>query len=552
MKKTKFLKLFILLLIPIFTLLSFTFQNEDDDFDLIKNLEIYHAIFKELRINYVDEVNVANLITYSIEQMLKQLDPFTIYYPENKVEDYTFMNTGEYGGIGATVEKIDNKFIVTDIILNMCADKAGIQIGNEIVEIETNSLINKSLEDINILLRGEPGSEINIKLLNAENKKIEKTLTREKIQTKNVSYSNLINENIAYVKLENFMFNASQEVAEAIEEMNKKNKIQGVIIDLRSNPGGLLTEAVNIVNLFVPKNTEIVKMKGQAISSNKTFYTNYEPFSITVPVIVLINSRSASASEIVAGALQDLDRAVVIGQRSYGKGLVQLTKDLAYNTKLKITMAKYYIPSGRCVQANDAVTRDKNHKIINIPDSVINKFLTKNGRNVYDGAGIYPDIYIPESTDHEFIDSLNSNFVFFKFAYNFHKTNPTIENAETFTIQDDTYNQFVEFTKTNFVFYSSTNQKIAELEKELQLEDNKNEQITQKFQEIQTILKTQETQYLEKYKTNIINLLGQEIIKQYYFKEGYIEYDLKNADEIKKAIEILTDINTYNKLLKND
>jgi len=548
MKKIKLLKITILFLIISVVFVSFKKFDDGDDFDLVKNLEIYHSIMKELRINYVDKVNVSKLITFSIEEMLKQLDPFTIYYPENKVEDYTFMNIGEYGGIGATVEKINNSFVVTDLILDMCADKAGIQIGNEIIKIEDVELSKKSLDEVSLLLKGEVGSTISLKIKNSENKIVDFNITRENVETKNVTYYKLIDDGIAYIKLENFMFNASNEVRDALEKLDAQTKLKGVILDLRANPGGLLTEAVAIVNLFVPKNVEIVTMKGQAISSNKVFTTTSEPFDISIPVTVIVNSKSASASEIVSGALQDLDRAVIIGQRSYGKGLVQITKDLIYNTKMKITIAKYYIPSGRCVQANDAVIRDKNHKIIFIPDTVLNKFTTKAGRTVFDGAGIYPDIYIDEPTDNEYIDSLNSNFMFFRYAYNFHKINDTISSALDFKITDDVYNQFSEYVKINFVFNSQLTSKLLEIEK---LSKEKNIQnISTSLDDLKMSLNKEEFNYLKTNKIQISKLLGQEIVKQYFFKNGMIEYDLKNSEEILKSLEILSKTEYYNSLLK--
>jgi len=548
MKKSKLLIITLLLVFISILFVSYKEYDDGDDFDLIKNLEIYHSVLKEIRINYVDKVNVSKLITFSIEEMLKQLDPFTIYYPEDKVEDYTFMNTGEYGGIGATVEKINNSFIITDLILDMAANKAGIEIGNEIIKIEDKSLENKSIDDVGLLLKGESGSIVNLKIKNGENKIIEYSLTRENVQTKNVTYYKLIENDIAYIKLENFMYNASNEVREALVNLNSETKLKGVILDLRANPGGLLTEAVAIVNLFVPKDIEIVTMKGQAISSNKIFSTTSVPFDILVPVTVIVNAKSASASEIVAGSLQDLDRAVIIGQRSYGKGLVQITKDLIYNTKIKTTIAKYYIPSGRCIQANDAVIRDKNHKIIIIPDSILHKFSTKAGRIVFDGAGIYPDIYINELTEIEYIDSLNSNFIFFRFANDYHKNNKTAVLTNEFKVTDDIYNQFIEFANKNFIFKSQLNLKLIEVEN--LANEKKISNISTNLSELKIALKNEEANYLTNYKTQISKLIGQEIVKHYLFKNGTIEYDFKNSEEILKAIEILKNTESYNNILK--
>jgi len=548
MKKFNYFKLAILIAFTSIVSLAFITIDDDDDFELIKNLEIYHTIMKELRLNYVDEIKTSELISFSIKEMLLQLDRFTIYYPENVVEDYTFMNKGEFGGIGLTVNEIKDKFIITDILLNKPASEAGLKIGDEILKIDNVVLNGKSIDDISTLLKGETGSTVKIQISNSENVKSEYTISRVAIESKNVTFYTTLEDNIGYIKLENFLPNAGAEVQNAFEELQKENKLNGLILDLRANPGGLLIEAVNIVNIFVEKDVEIVQMRGKSIQSNNIFNTTNNPVDTEIPLIVLVNGHSASASEIVSGALQDLDRAVVIGQRSYGKGLVQITKDLIYNTKLKITTAKYYIPSGRCIQAHPSVTRDITMKIKNVPDSVLIAFKTKGGRTVYDGAGIYPDIYIPELDEIEYIDSLSTNFMFFQFANKYHQKNSVIPSAKDFKIDENIYSEFCEFVKSNYSYISSANKKILELLENEEI--SKNQVLKTKTLELNAEIEKLQNEYLIEYKSEIELMLGYEIIKQYYYKEGNIEYDLYKSNEIKKSKEIFSNLELYNTIFK--
>lgn len=549
MKKINYLKFTILILFTFIVSLGFVFLNDDeDDFELIKNLEIYHSVFKELRINYVDDVKTSELVTYSIKQLLLQLDPYTIYYPENVVEDYTFMNSGEFGGIGLTVDIIDNKIIVTDIVLNQPANLSGINIGDEIIEIENIKTEGKTMDEIGSLLKGETGSIVIIKIQNSENKLVEHSIIRTSIESKNVSYYTALNNEIGYIKLENFLPNAGMEVREAYTDLTDNNELKGLILDLRGNPGGLLIEAVNIVNIFVEKDIKVVEMKGKSIQSQNTFLTTSEPLDTQIPIVVIINGHSASASEIVSGALQDLDRAVIVGQRSYGKGLVQLTKDLLYNTKMKITTAKYYIPSGRCIQAHPSLIRDKNKEITNVPDSVLVEFKTKSGRKVYDGAGICPDIIINRFSDIEFIDSLESNHIFFKFAYQYHKNNTSIEEPNEFKVTNQMFTEFSEYIENNFSYNSGLEFEVLALLENDEILDNND--LKQKVLGLSEEIKKNQANLKNEYAEELKVTLGKEIIKHFYFKEGVIEYDLYNLPEIVKAVEIFNNLEFYNTLIK--
>lgn len=548
MKKVNYFKLIVLILVTSIISLAFFKFDEGDDFELIKNLEIYHSVMKEVRLNYVDEVQSSELISYSISQMLKQLDPYTIYYPENLVEDYTFMNTGEFGGVGMTLENIKKKFIVTDILLDKPAYNSGIKIGDEVIKIENVDLVGKSLSEVSDLLKGETNSFVKIKIKNPQSEVNEYNIQRTEIESKNVTYSTVFDNNIGYIKLENFLANAGSEVKTSFQELNKDEKLKGLILDLRGNPGGLLLEAVRIVNIFVPKNTEIVRMKGKSLESNNIFYTTEEPVNVDIPIVVLIDAHSASASEIVAGSLQDLDRAVIVGQRSYGKGLVQLTKDLIYNTKMKITIAKYYIPSGRCIQAHPKVVRNKNMEIIYVPDSALTEFKTKNGRIVYDGAGIYPDVFIPQLLKNEFIDSLNNNFIFFLFANQYHSKNLTIDNVDKFKITDAIYTDFINYLEINFDFKSVLDSEIDVLEQKTNEDDYK--ALNSKILELKFDLAILKKSFVKDNDTEIKILIGKEIVKQYYYKEGTIEFDLYNGNEITKSLEIFNNLEYYNTLIK--
>ncbi len=381
-KITKYWKsIIIVFTISFFSLVLISFDDRDD-FELTKQLDIYHTLIRELRMVYVDEIDISKIVEKSIDEMLKSLDPYTVYYPESEIEDFRFLTTGQYGGIGAIIRTNKDGIIIDEIYQNYSAHKAGIIPGDIIKKVGNKNVTEKNKDNISILLKGIPGSEIDITIYRPTvNKTIIYKVKREQIKIKNVPYYKLINNDIAYIKLTEFTQTAYDEVKAAYIELKKQGATK-LIIDLRNNPGGLLNESVKIVGLFVKKGSLVVSTKGKGKQWNNKLHTRRQPIDTDIPIAVLVNSNSASAAEIVSGALQDLDRAVIIGQRTYGKGLVQTSRDLSYNTKLKITTAKYYIPSGRCIQALDYTHRNADGSVGHIPDSLISEFKTKNGRTV--------------------------------------------------------------------------------------------------------------------------------------------------------------------------
>lgn len=371
----------------------------DSDFKILKNLDIFYTLFRELNLYYVDNTDPERLIKTSIDGMLQSLDPYTVYIPENEADDYSILTTGKYGGIGATTRKIGGYVVISEVYQDYPADKAGLKTGDIIHEIDGQPLYFKESSEISELLKGEPGSEILLTIERPnENKLIKKNLKREKISLSNVPYYGMVSDEIGYIKLMNFTGDAHKEVRQALTELKEKSGAKSLILDLRGNPGGLLIEAVNVVNLFVNKSQEVVSTKGKMKQFDNIYRTHNQPYDTHIPLVILVNRSSASSAEIVAGSMQDLDRAVIVGQRTYGKGLVQTTRPLSYNAQLKVTTAKYYIPSGRCIQALDYSRRGFDGSVSYIPDSLINEFNTKNGRKVYDGGGIVPDISISPET----------------------------------------------------------------------------------------------------------------------------------------------------------
>ena len=370
----------------------YSFTNDQKNFEIAKNLDIYHTLFRELNLFYVDDIQPNKLVKTSIDQMLGSLDPYTNYIPEDQIEDFRFMTTGEYAGIGALISKQNGKILIAEPYEGFPAQKFGLKAGDEILEVEGKSTEKMNTEDVSNLLKGPANKPVKIKLLRYGNKKpFEVDVVREKISIAAVPYFGMLNEKTAYIALSNFTANCSQEVKNAFIELQAK-KPEALVLDLRSNPGGLLEEAVQTVNLFVPKGSIIVSTKGKVKEWDKTYKAMSNPIDTTIKIAVLVNRNSASASEIVAGAFQDLDRGIVVGSRTFGKGLVQTTRDLSYGTKLKITTAKYYIPSGRCIQALDYTHRNEDGSVGHIPDSLITEFSTKTGRKVYDGGGVASDL----------------------------------------------------------------------------------------------------------------------------------------------------------------
>ncbi len=523
----------------------YSFNRDQKNFEVAKNLDIYHTLFRELNMFYVDDVNPNKLIKTSIDEMLSSLDPYTNYISEDKIEDFRFMTTGEYAGIGALISKQKDKIVIAEPYEGFPADKFGLKAGDILLEVSGKATSNLSTQDVSSLLKGPANKPVTIKLQRPGAKKpYTVDVVREKISIKAVPYYGMLDENTAYIRLSNFTANCSREVQKAFLEL-KENNPESLVLDLRGNPGGLLMESVKIVNLFVPKGKEIVSTRGKVKQWDKTYKAMANPIDTTIRIAVLTNRGSASASEIVAGAIQDLDRGVVVGTRTFGKGLVQTTRDLSYNTKLKVTTAKYYIPSGRCIQALDYSHRNDDGSVGHIPDSLITEFTTQNGRKVYDGGGVVPDIKIEGERLSPLAIELITSFVVFDFATKFAYENESIAQPEEFVVSDKVYTQFSDFVKeSSFEYECQAKDEFKELVKTAKRE--KYFKLAEaEFEALKVKLEPNLDKDLVEFKSEISELLEDEIVSRYYYQKGAIRAAISDDKGIKKAIDELNSANNY-------
>lgn len=548
MKKIKnTLKVIIFVIIGIF---SFQAVVGDISFELVKNLDIFTSVMKELNKNYVDEIQPGSLTKTAIDEMLKSLDPYTEFIPESDIEDYKLMTTGQYGGVGALIQKLDSFVVVSDPYEGFPAYNAGLRAGDIILEVNGISIKGKSTQEVSEMLKGAPDTEVEITFKNIFDNNIKKVkLTRKEIKLPEVPYYGIVAPHIGYISLSSFTMNCSNTVKDALIKLKENDpNLQGLILDLRNNGGGLLNEAVNIINIFVPKNTEVVSTKGRLPEANRVYKTMQAPVDLEIPLCVLINENSASASEIVAGALQDLDRAVVIGEQSYGKGLVQNIVNLPYNSKLKVTIAKYYIPSGRCIQKIDY--SDKTNGVGRQISSDEQKiYFTKNKRPVKDAGGILPDINVEVDSISAFTAAVYVGQHIFKFATLYSIKHPTIANPDQFQLTDADYNEFIDYMKDKEIKYSSPLKmeldklsKLAEEEKKLDLIKDDIELLKKKI----TLDNKDELMH---YRDEITAILAPEIIGRYYYQKGRIQYQLRNDKFTDKAIKILSNKSEYQNIL---
>lgn len=540
-------KIVIISVIVITSILSINFVN--DDFEIAKNLDIYATLYRELNTYYVDELKPGELIKTSIESMLESLDPYTSFISESDLEDYKLMTTGQYGGIGALIHRNGDSIVISDPYEGFPAQINDIRSGDVILEVNGKTVNAKTATDVTEILRGQPGTTVKI-LLKREGVKdpIEKVVERAEVKIDNISYSGMINKTTGYIKLTNFYQNAGKEVKAAFLNL-KEQGMTSCIIDLRDNGGGLLNEAVNIVNIFIDKGINVVSTKGKLKDKNNFHKTLNPVTDETMPLVVLVNRSSASASEIVTGAIQDLDRGVIIGERTYGKGLVQNVIPLSYNTKLKVTVAKYYIPSGRCIQAIDYSQKNEDGSVAKIPDSLKVAFKTKNNRIVYDGGGIEPDIYQDPYEYSNISVSLIIKYLIFDYATKYRSIHNTISTAKEFKVTDEIYTDFISFiSNKEYDYFTKSEESLKELklnaEKEKYYEDIKSEYFA-----LESKMVHNKKEDLEKFKDEIKELLKQEIVSRYYFQKGRQEAYLSFDQELKKALEILKDSSTYNGLL---
>ena len=524
-------------------------QEEDKGFELSKNLEIFSSVYKNLHLNYVDDINPGELMKNAIDAMLAKLDPYTNYIPESDIEDVKLQLMGQYGGIGALIHTQNGQVVISEPYEGLPADKAGLKAGDIILEVNGQIAKDKSSDQVREFLRGQAGSEIRIKVLR-DGIEVEKIFKREEITLENVPYYGMVKNEIGYIKLNEFTKDAANNVSNAFRELKNKNpKMAGLILDLRGNGGGLLTDAVSIVNIFVDKGQNIVSTKGKIAEKNQTFKTLNPSLDLNIPVIVLVDNYSASASEIVAGSLQDLDRAVIMGQRTYGKGLVQNIIPLTYNAQMKVTVSKYYIPSGRCIQAIDYSHRDENGRAMKLPDSLKTAFKTKGGRTVYDGFGIEPDIVIEPKYASPLIMTIITKFLAFEFASDFVKNNPTIPIAKDFEIDDKIYNQFTDFIKDKDYSYSTMTERILKELEDMSKKEKYSEEIGKTIEDLKQKIEKDKSNDLIKFKEDIKDILLSEIVVRYYYQKGRIEALLKSDTEVEEAVKLLLSPSDYNKIL---
>jgi carboxyl-terminal processing protease len=526
------------------------FKSDQKNFELSKNLDIFYTLVRELNLFYVDEVKPDKLIKTGIDDMLETLDPYTVYIPESEMDDFKFMTTGEYAGIGAMISKRGNQIIVAEPYEGFPAQLSGLRAGDVFLEVDDKPVDKMVVSDVSDILKGPAKKPVKVKIQRpGEKKPFTLDIVREKIQIDPVTYYGMIDSTTGYIRLSSFTDGCSDNLKAALLDLRDKKGAKSLVLDLRSNPGGLLGEAVKVTNLFVDHGQEIVSTKGKVSQWDKTYRATEQPVDSVMPLIILVNSGSASASEIVAGALQDLDRAVVMGNRTFGKGLVQTTRDLSYNTKLKVTTAKYYIPSGRCIQALDYSHRNADGSVGNIPDSLISVFKTKNGRKVKDGGGVTPDIKDVQDTLSALAYKLTQDFMIFDFATTFASTHKTIAPPDQFVINDEIYKDFHKFlTEKKFSYESRSEQTLKVLietaKKERYFDNTKNE-----FAALEKGLTLDLSQDLEKSGDEIRDLLKDEIVSRYYYQKGAIVAALRNDKDIKGAKLLFQNPSEYARLL---
>jgi len=535
-------KLFLSIGLPIVisvSIISFAFT--EDLFEVSKNLDIFTSLFKEVNLYYVDDTKPGQLIKTAADAMLQSLDPYTEYYTENDIEDYKMVTTGQYGGIGAAVREMKDKVIITEPYENSPAMKSGLKAGDVISQINDVTVKGKSSDEISKMMKGQSGTAVKLLIeRQGEAKPIGFNIVREEIKVKDVPYYGMINGQVGYIKLTGFTNTASKEVKDAFLKLKNENNCKALILDLRDNPGGLLNEAVNIVNLFVEKGVDVAVTKGRAKEWTQAFKTVNNPIDLTMPLAVIVNRNSASASEIVSGSLQDLDRAVIIGQRTYGKGLVQQTKPLSYNAQVKVTVAKYYIPSGRCIQALDYTHRNEDGSVDHVPDSLITAFKTRNGRIVYDGAGILPDMQTEPQILSEITYVLVTKNYIFDYATNYVIKNKQLNaDARNFRITDADYADFVSSLQGKDIDYKTNSEEDMVALKKSAESDKYFADIEAEYKQLQKKLMGRKKDDLQKFKPEIKRMIEDEIVSRFYYLSGRIESSLSYDNDAQLAISTL-------------
>ena len=533
-----------------YLLISLSSFSQSNGFETIRGLELMDQIYEHLEKYYVDDIKTGGLSKTAIDAMLKELDPYTVYYHESNIEDYQLMTTGQYGGIGALIRKKGDHIYIAEPYEGKPAALSGLKAGDKIVSIDGKSMLNKNSSEVSSSLKGPKGTqlEIEIERNGVETEKI--TVTRDEIKLPDVPYSGILKDKIGYIKLNSFTRTASSEVKKSFLKL-KEEGIEQLILDLRGNGGGLLIEAVRIVNLFVPKNQVIVTTKGRVLEENRVYKTEFSPTDLNIPLVVLVNEGSASASEIVSGSLQDLDRAVIIGTQSFGKGLVQRTYDLDYGSKVKLTIAKYYTPSGRCVQRLEYYDKLDKDAASEIADSLITIFKTKNGRDVIDGRGVEPDVQVDQRKLSRLTITMLRNNFFFDYATQFYYSHPTITQAKEFKISPEEYESFKQFVLNKEFTYSTFSEEKLKLMKKTAEDEGFFQDVQNEYEALMAKVTPSKERDLIKFEHQISSILANEIVSRYYYQNGRAIQSFKDDLFIKKSFEILQKKSTYDTILGN-
>lgn len=538
-----------LILLMFAAILAGAKAQDDKGFEISKNLEIFSNVYKNLHLNYVDDVDPGKTMKVAIDAMLASMDPYTNYYAESDMEDVKMQVLGQYGGIGSLIHQEGDSIYIAEPYKDLPADKAGLKVGDRIVAVNGESTKGKSNADVSSAMRGQAGTQLTLRI-ERQGKEMDVLITRAEIRLPNVPYSGMVKGNIGYVRLDEFTQDAAKNVRDAFRQLKRDNpNMKGFILDLRGNGGGLMSEAVDIVNIWVKSGELVVETKGKVTSRNLKSRTHLTPEDLNIPMAVLINGNSASASEIVSGSLQDLDRAVIIGDRSYGKGLVQNILPMPYNSQMKVTVSKYFIPSGRCIQAIDYKHRDANGRAVKVPDSLKTAFKTRNGRTVYDGFGIEPDVEVEHETSSLLAVALYNRFHFFNYAKKFAQEHDHIAPAGEFEISDEIWQDFVNYLSDKKYEYTTYTENIISDLKKVAEEENYMDNLKQQIEMLEKTYKEAKKEDLNRNREEIAQLLKDAIVLHYYYRKGCIEGALTDDPDVKKAVEILNNPAEYNRIL---
>ena len=524
-----------------------------NDFEIAKNLDIYATLMRQLNENYVDDLNIGDLVRTSIDAMLEELDPYTVYYPESDLEEYRLMTTGQYGGIGALIQQDSDCVIISEPYEGTPAMENGLQAGDRILAVDGKSTKGKSVSDISAILKGQPGTTVKLTIQPYGKKGSSvKEIERREIKLPSIAYTGMLEHGVGYTRLSQFTENAGKEVKESFLKLREQG-MKYFVLDLRGNGGGLLDEAVNIVNLFVPKGELVVFTKGKQDHLNQQFYTRNEPVDTEIPMAVLVDGSSASASEIVSGTLQDLDRAVIIGDRTYGKGLVQNVIPLSYNTRMKVTVSKYYIPSGRCIQKIDYAKKDSNGVNVRKADSLATAFKTRHGRTVYDYGGVEPDLKVKVDPYSTVLLALISQKMIFNYANEYKLAHKSIPPVSEFTFTDAMYDDFVSYVEKKHIEYETFTEKSLKMLEEAAKDDKVSDRLEGEIAALKKAIAKEKATDLQKYKKEISEMLYFEIVGRYYYQKGQAEATLKIDPDMATVYRLFTDakLSEYHKILKS-